>query len=249
MQLIDSMTYISQQNRSKYNLHFNYFENEQKEIDSLVYELYGLNEEDINEVETWFARRYPKLATYAYYKTQEELLQLQLPADETDQIKKLIARGENRLVEFKSSLRYCLKQKSPQAYVEHSCFKNLAAFLNSDGGHLFVGVDDNGEILGLENTDFATFRGTNKKDEFLKHFDNLTEKYFGNGLAGLLNVQFHEIDHKTIAVIEVKGKSPAPVILKNPEKGNEEFYIRRNASAIALTMFEFFNYSKEQWKV
>jgi hypothetical protein len=235
-------------NKQTLNNRYNYFENEQKEIDRLVYELYGLNEDDINEVETWFARRYPKLATYAYYKTQEELLQQQLPTNETDQIKKLIAGGENRLVEFKSSLRYCLNQKSPQAYVVHSSFKNLAAFLNSDGGHLFVGVDDNGEILGLENTDFATFKGTNKKDEFLKHFDNLIEKYFGNGLAGLLNVQFHEIDQKTIAVIEVKGKSPAPVILKNPEKGNEEFYIRRNASAIALTMFEFFNYTKEQWK-
>lgn len=34
---------------------------EQKEIDRIVYNLYGLNEEDIREVETWYARRYPKL--------------------------------------------------------------------------------------------------------------------------------------------------------------------------------------------
>jgi hypothetical protein len=236
-------------NSQKINLAYNYFANEQKEIDRLVYELYGLNEEDINEVETWFARRYPKLATYAYYKSPEELQQKKLAGDGTELIRQLIAAGENRMVEFKSSLRYCLKQQSPQANVEHSSFKNLAAFLNSDGGHLFVGVDDNGEILGLEQTDFATFKGTNKKDEFLKHFDNLTEKYFGNGLAGLLNVQFHEIDHKTISVVEVRGKAPAPVILKNPEKGGkEEFFIRRNASAVALTMYEFLTYTKEHWK-
>ena len=33
------------------------------------------------------------------------------------------------------------------------------------------------------------------------------------------------------------------------EKNNiEEFYIRRNASAVALAMDEFYSYSKEKWK-
>lgn len=27
--------------------------------------MYGLNEDDIREVETWYARRYPKLAKFA----------------------------------------------------------------------------------------------------------------------------------------------------------------------------------------
>lgn len=39
-----------------YHLH------EQKEIDKLVYELYGLSDEDIREVEIWYCRRYQKLA-------------------------------------------------------------------------------------------------------------------------------------------------------------------------------------------
>lgn len=41
---------------------YDYMSKEQKEIDNLIYEMYGLNEEDILEVETWYARRYPKLA-------------------------------------------------------------------------------------------------------------------------------------------------------------------------------------------
>ena len=36
--------------------------NEQLEIDKLVYEMYNLNQEDIDEVENWYFRRYPKLA-------------------------------------------------------------------------------------------------------------------------------------------------------------------------------------------
>ena len=40
---------------------YNYQDHEQKEIDNLVYEIFGLDQELIDEVETWYARRYPKL--------------------------------------------------------------------------------------------------------------------------------------------------------------------------------------------
>ena len=41
---------------------YDYASNEQIEIDRLVYEAYGLSEDDIQEVENWYVRRYPKLA-------------------------------------------------------------------------------------------------------------------------------------------------------------------------------------------
>lgn len=46
----------------KKNPSYPYHLHEQREIDRLVYEMYGLNEDDIKEVETWYRRRYPKLA-------------------------------------------------------------------------------------------------------------------------------------------------------------------------------------------
>jgi Putative DNA-binding domain/Eco57I restriction-modification methylase len=236
----------------KQNPRYNYFENEQKEIDLLVYELYGLNADDINEVETWFARRYPKLSKYAYWQPQANL-QTMATTDNSSMSKlqsltQLIAQGETKTVEFKSSLRYDIREQKVNKNLEHSCFKNIAAFLNSDGGTLFIGVDDDGNILGLENTDFASFKGSNKKDEFTKHFDNLVGNYFGNNLVHKINLDFENIDNKTIAIITIKTKASEPIIIKNPEKNNqEEFYIRRNASAIGLTMYEMLNYIKENW--
>ena len=50
--------------KQKQNPRYDYMGNEQKEIDKLVYEMYGLNKDDIREVETWYARRYPKLARF-----------------------------------------------------------------------------------------------------------------------------------------------------------------------------------------
>jgi hypothetical protein len=44
------------------NAKYDYASNEQLEIDRLVYEAFGFNRPDIVEVETWYARRYPKPA-------------------------------------------------------------------------------------------------------------------------------------------------------------------------------------------
>ncbi len=48
--------------KQKANTHYDYASHEQIEIDKLVYEAYGLNANDIEEVENWFIRRYPKLS-------------------------------------------------------------------------------------------------------------------------------------------------------------------------------------------
>lgn len=48
--------------KQKADPRYDYASNEQLEIDRLVYQAYGLTAEDIAEVETWYARRYPKLA-------------------------------------------------------------------------------------------------------------------------------------------------------------------------------------------
>lgn len=55
--------------KQKENPRYDYMTNEQKEIDKLVYEMYGLSTDDIREVETWYARRYPKLARFCDIKT------------------------------------------------------------------------------------------------------------------------------------------------------------------------------------
>jgi len=59
--------------KQKQNLRYNYLDNEQKEIDKIVYEMYGLNEDDIKEVETWYARRYPKLAQFTEISIKSNL--------------------------------------------------------------------------------------------------------------------------------------------------------------------------------
>lgn len=49
-------------NMQKIDSNYDYASHEQIEIDKLVYQAYGLNAEDVEEVENWYARRYPKLS-------------------------------------------------------------------------------------------------------------------------------------------------------------------------------------------
>jgi hypothetical protein len=44
------------------NPNYSYSSYEQKEIDEIIYNLYGLSDEDIREIELWYCRRYSKLA-------------------------------------------------------------------------------------------------------------------------------------------------------------------------------------------
>jgi predicted HTH transcriptional regulator len=55
-------------------------------------------------------------------------------------LKKLIAEGENQKLDFK----YCISDSRKIA-------RTLAAFANSDGGRLLIGVRDNGSIAGIHS--------------------------------------------------------------------------------------------------
>jgi N-6 DNA Methylase len=49
-------------NKQKKDLRYSYYLHEQKELDDLLYKLYGLSDEDIREIELWYCRRYSRLA-------------------------------------------------------------------------------------------------------------------------------------------------------------------------------------------
>ncbi|MFC4995997.1 helix-turn-helix domain-containing protein, partial [Rubritalea tangerina] len=51
--------------------------------------------------------------------------------------------------------------------MENQCLKSVAAFLNGNGGYLFVGVDDDGIPLGLNADNFKN------DDKLLLHWHNL----------------------------------------------------------------------------
>lgn len=135
---------------------------EQKEIDALVYQFYGLRAEDIRDVELWYCRRYPKLAEaqgvlaevqqeYAGHLARCELILSKTPGYwKSHPILQLIAQGEGPNLEFKETLEADVRTGEKYPGVLASALKTIAAFLNTEGGTLLIGVSDCGQIKGLE---------------------------------------------------------------------------------------------------
>ena len=65
--------------------------------------------------------------------------------------------GESDRLEFKSSARWNLRTDKRDEAMEEVVAKTVAAFMNSAGGTLLLGVDDGGNLIGL-GPDYATLK-------------------------------------------------------------------------------------------
>ena len=155
-----------------------------------------------------------------------------------EKIFRLIKKGESDNLEFKSTLRTNLHINDFDKKIEHATLKTIVAYLNSKGGILLVGVNDEGEVIGIEKDNFQT------NDKLNLHFTNLLKNTIGNQYLPLINFELVKIDGKHVLRIDCK-KSDRPVFLKVDE---EEFFIRNGPSSVKLTGSELVNYIERRLK-
>ncbi len=147
-------------------------------------------------------------------------------------IENLLQDNESRHLEFKSSLRWDYRQEKVNPDLELVILKTIAAFGNSDGGILLIGVDDEKNILGIEN-DLNTLK---KKDsDFYEiYMRNLFHKYFGvKYTTENIRMDFIKDGHKEVCLIEI-FKADEPLYLKTKDKNgqmSEKFYVRSGNSS------------------
>ncbi|MEI7962057.1 MAG: ATP-binding protein, partial [archaeon] len=68
----------------------------------------------------------------------------------SQRIQEIIANGEGNKVEFKPSLLYNFKTGKAGISVKAKIATAICAFLNANGGLLFIGLDNDGKPLGLD---------------------------------------------------------------------------------------------------
>ena len=91
----------------------------------------------------------------------------------TRQFRDMVATGETPTLEFKSTLRFNLRAERHDDQITHTCVKTVAAFLNSEGGRLLIGVADDGKIVGIERDEFPN------TDKFQLHLLNVLKSSLG----------------------------------------------------------------------
>lgn len=155
----------------------------------------------------------------------------------------LVAQGENNYLELKSSIRWDYKLSEVNRGLEHVIAKTLAGFMNTEGGKLVIGVDDEGTILGLEN-DYKTLGSKQNSDGFLLQLDNIINNYLGKEFHQFITASIIKLDGHEICVVEILD-SNQPVFVGN--NGKEEFYIRASASTQSLSIREVNEYISSHW--
>lgn len=154
-------------------------------------------------------------------------------------IEDIISEGENSEVEFKSSLRYDYNPyvNGVNKTLEYVVAKTISAFLNSDGGKLFIGIQDDKTILWLEN-DYKTVKNWNR-DWFLLQLTQVINTYLGKEYNQYISIRIMEINGLDICLAEI-GMSEVPVYLNS--NSNKEFYIRASATCQFMDMEEAHTY-------
>lgn len=154
-------------------------------------------------------------------------------------IRDLIGVGESYNLEFKTSFRWDVRQEKKNPAIEHASLKTITAFLNSSGGHLLIGVEDDGRVEGIEIDKFEN------DDRFLLHFWNLVKSSIGQEVTPFIKTTLEKIDGGTVCHVKCL-RSPAPVFLRQKGFG-EEFYIRTGPSSASLEIREALTYISERF--
>ena len=154
----------------------------------------------------------------------------------------LIAGGETNRVEFKSSLRWDVKENRVNKALEKVIAKTIAGLFNANGGSLLIGVADDGEVLGLEK-DYASLHHKNR-DGFERTLNDVVTKSLGGDLCPYLNTTFSKIDGKDVCLVIVQ---PSPRAVYLIEGKTSLFYVRSGNSTRQLDVREALDYARERW--
>jgi len=158
-----------------------------------------------------------------------------LAVTEADVIR-LIASGESGNLEFKQTLRFNLKSGKNGREIEHASLKTVAAFLNTEGGTLLVGVTDSGEITGFVEDKLDSV------DHVLTHFNNLVNQHLGTEFSRYIDSAVIEVDGIRVLRVHCLA-SGVPAILKTGK--NEEFFVRSGPASRQLSLSQFYEWLKE----
>jgi hypothetical protein len=166
-------------------------------------------------------------------------------SDKTEAIQALIDGGEAAVVEFKATGRKNLHTGEKDNKIEWAAVRALAGFMNAHGGTLLVGVDDDGNLLGIEE-DFPFLKKPDA-DGWGLWLTDAVSNALGKPAASELNLRIGQFDGRSVARIDV-GPASAPVFARPSGSGEKPvFFVRINNTTQELAGQEALDYQKNRW--
>ena len=167
-----------------------------------------------------------------------------VPRPEEPDVRQLVRNGESVVVEFKSTARRNLHTGASDPAISWAVIKTLAAFMNTHGGTLLVGIDDAGGAVGIEK-DYEFVKGRDR-DGWELWLTAVVKTALGPNAATDLQVRFCTIDDSTVARIDVRpGVKPVFATRKNQPR--EVFFVRLHNSTEELSGQALLDYRRKHW--
>jgi serine/threonine protein kinase len=188
----------------------------------------------------------------------ESVLKLLDEVRHASNVDALIAAGESERIEFKSSLDHPygelpldLQDKPPgqalkvvRKRLHKEVTKTVAAFLNTGGGTLLIGVDDSGTVLGIE-PDFRYLQhGKQDADGWLLSLRNVISNALDPDIWSAIHASLVRHGQQMVAVIHCP---PRTCETWHREEGGESFYIRASSATHELTGPALVRYIRARW--
>lgn len=163
-------------------------------------------------------------------------------ASQESETRSLIGGGESQGLEYKASLRFDYTTKTVNRELTRVVAKTVAAFMNSSGGTLLIGVSDDGAVLGLQN-DLSTLSAPTL-DLYERALRTAISNLLGVDISPTLDLAFVAIDGETIVRVGCP-RHRAPVFLRNGDQ--PEFYIRDGNQSKPLDVRATHDYIVDHW--
>ncbi len=159
-------------------------------------------------------------------------------------VEEIIGADESRELEFKSTFQWDMREGKQNKALQKQVLKTLAAFMNSDGGTLVIGVTDDKEIIGLEH-DLKLVQ--NSLDAFENRLLSVFSSAIGAPYSLHCKMRFADAqDGKKVCVIDVvAAKEPVFVDFQ----GQHEFFIRRGNATVSLNASEQHTYTRQRFSI
>lgn len=163
----------------------------------------------------------------------------------------VIAKEEDSSNELKSSFRADIDRLTKgdgkivsSKSVEKEISITISAIANKDGGQLFIGIDDKGNVLGLD-ADYELLKNPSD-DKFQRIIWQSIENYLGNmTFVSKLDMMVLKKNSKKICFIKIP-KSSEPIFVN--DNNNQESYVRVGSRSEKFSPQEFMKYCKTRFE-
>ena len=112
--------------------------------------------------------------------------------------------------------------------------KEIIAFANSDGGIIYVGISDNGEIVGVESP-----------DEVIQQISNMVRNSIKPDVSMFINFETKKTDKGDIVEVKVQRGTGRPYYLTAKGLRPEGVYVRMGTCSVPSTDTAIRNMIKE----